>query len=665
MIGWFEWDEASQRLVVVIPPWDCVDAPAIEPSIVNRRTDAWSAKIKAMDLPRGLGALFGTAFTPAASWVPDDLLDHAADVLLTMHSPPEQGLKLAAKVRADIEGYFAELTQAGVNTKAAVDKLFSAAMLMSASTRPLYNVDLIARMREGFHDNAKTVEPHKTINAQLKQLQQIFFGAPAPKALALPQTETIEALMLSLIRRTVFSLSPVNRRMFVDSAEKVNQSGHAGFLRLLAMRLVSQPRGDIPLYAVCQPMSKVIKTIAEQGSSQPVPDANELANWILDMVDSLIQASVASTYRFTRTYLVTVQAQPWSAQLRRSRDILERHNKQGADERLALRSRWLAGKAADTAPSITLSANPSAASADTPAHTWPVDRLVRWINGPVTDKQMAGKLLKDTKQALVLDTELLAQDRNRAGIKAPKGRDSLQLTQPQVDAIIWTGIAQSAEYLRDDLNALLALVKTLTSGGGHPPAELNTPTQQATEALSSVTTTLTAINAPKRTISLSLAQVTLSAVNEKLEGLRTAIKPVQAAAERLSRFERCLSDLLLQEALTPGRKLGGVIACPMPMSQWAAVRDRFHQRYCTPVQALTINDRRTLLRSDQALALHVTGSSQSGYAFDVSVHLWQRRNDSRVDPFDQNNGEAFPAMTTPDWFDTLITCAVLHVPEKQ
>jgi hypothetical protein len=75
-----------------------------------------------------------------------------------------------------------------------------------------------------------------------------------------------------------------------------------------------------------------------------------------------------------------------------------------------------------------------------------------------------------------------------------------------------------------------------------------------------------------------------------------------------------------------------------------------------------MDGQRVLLRSDQALALHVTAGSQSGYAFDVSVHLWQRLDESKDDPFDTSSVEMFPPMNTQGWFDTFITCAVLHVP---
>jgi len=86
----------------------------------------------------------------------------------------------------------------------------------------------------------------------------------------------------------------------------------------------------------------------------------------------------------------------------------------------------------------------------------------------------------------------------------------------------------------------------------------------------------------------------------------------------------------------------------------------FHQRLLPRTRRIEIDGETVLLSPDQALALYVTGSSQSSYAFDVSVHLWQRRHGSTSGPGLAET--AWPPMNSPDWFDTYITCCVLHVP---
>ena len=76
-------------------------------------------------------------------------------------------------------------------------------------------------------------------------------------------------------------------------------------------------------------------------------------------------------------------------------------------------------------------------------------------------------------------------------------------------------------------------------------------------------------------------------------------------------------------------------------------------------RTLDINGHVVQLRPDQALALYVTGSSQSDFAFDVSVHLWQRRPGRKGLASSDVDGLH---MNTVDWYDTYIPCAVLHVP---
>jgi hypothetical protein len=74
----------------------------------------------------------------------------------------------------------------------------------------------------------------------------------------------------------------------------------------------------------------------------------------------------------------------------------------------------------------------------------------------------------------------------------------------------------------------------------------------------------------------------------------------------------------------------------------------------------TLQRRLEMLDEDQAAALYITGSSLSGYAFDVSVHIWQRYPGKTSLPSEKS--DAFPAMNTEDWFDSYVPCCVLHVP---
>ena len=52
----------------------------------------------------------------------------------------------------------------------------------------------------------------------------------------------------------------------------------------------------------------------------------------------------------------------------------------------------------------------------------------------------------------------------------------------------------------------------------------------------------------------------------------------------------------------------------------------------------------------------------------MTVHLWRRYQDKTTPPNVPTSpgmsikGDPFPLMNTDDWFDTYITCCVLHVP---
>jgi hypothetical protein len=59
--------------------------------------------------------------------------------------------------------------------------------------------------------------------------------------------------------------------------------------------------------------------------------------------------------------------------------------------------------------------------------------------------------------------------------------------------------------------------------------------------------------------------------------------------------------------------------------------------------------------------LHVTGGSHSGALFDISVHLWRRRPGATSAP--SAGTGPFPPMDERNWYDTYITCTVLHVME--
>lgn len=663
MLGWFEWDEKLQQLRVVIPSWDCVDAPRQSQDVVQQRVHSATTLIKSMPLKPGHGSIFGSYFESAATWVPDDMIDLATEVMLAMTGLEfEAAVAVRMKLEAMVDGPFTNLIEAGKPCDQERKNLTSAAILMSSTTRHVYLNDLISRAREKLHEDHGASEPHASINHLLTRLESaLLIAPPAEKvsgggALIPADADRLNTHIRRLLRRLVFSMDRTRYGALTSCVDMLVKTERQSIFHHLAKEMDQFPAA-VPLFAICEPLWTQMKRIEESPDRSAMPDSQTLAREVLDLAEAWITACAAMTYRFTRTYLIGLGDKlPTSPQLRRSHDLLTQHTRSAAQQRLRQRERWLSGPA-PMAGALTLTADPGAQATDDPVPDWKVERLVRWINGPVTDAT-AAKALSSPDQLVLRDNMLLANDRKRINPATPaqkqNQKDSLALTRAQVQEIVWQGLSQSAEYLRDELRDLGALADKLGLKGA--------VRNDATTALKSIEVALEAMSSFKKTTTIDKAQAQLSAANSCLETLRADIKPVQVAAEKLLRFGDCLVLLLRNETLVMGKRHGGVIVCPMSMDQWGAVRDRFHRRYCSPTQVLTMDNEHTLLRSDQVLALHVTAGSQSGYAFDVSVHLWQRLEASKEEPFDTTSTELFPPMNTKGWFDTLITCAVLHVP---
>ena len=87
-----------------------------------------------------------------------------------------------------------------------------------------------------------------------------------------------------------------------------------------------------------------------------------------------------------------------------------------------------------------------------------------------------------------------------------------------------------------------------------------------------------------------------------------------------------------------------VVACALPLSDWGWAVQQFHRRWLPRVKSIAVDGLPLPLDADQAVALYVTGSSLSGYAFDVSVHLWQRYRTSQSKPSTESG--PLPPMNT-------------------
>lgn len=305
--------------------------------------------------------------------------------------------------------------------------------------------------------------------------------------------------------------------------------------------------------------------------------------------------------------------------------------------------RRIQDKAATTTPAATHGATDM-----DPVHAWSVTRLVRWIEGPLAERSKKGRL--DRKAVVAQEKVLIEQemkDKKTAGLKP--GVMPTAITEDEVGQVMQEGLAATAGFFHDDIQDMALVAKALGTEAGVLDACLGLQTQ------------LKELCAAPASVDEEKARTLLQNAEACMVALRNSIKTAEASALLVKRLDTRLIAALNAESLVLGKRHGGVIACPLHAGDWPWVAQRYHRRWLPQVTHLVIDGEDMQLASDQAVGLYVTGSSQSNFAFDVSVHLWQRRAGGTSLP---GEGDAlYPAMNTTEWFDTYISCAVLHVPQ--
>ncbi len=276
-----------------------------------------------------------------------------------------------------------------------------------------------------------------------------------------------------------------------------------------------------------------------------------------------------------------------------------------------------------------------------PVHAWAVNRLLRWIEGPIVNPAPLRRV--DRARAVTAENQ-----RTRPAGAAAKGASPLPMTPRDVDTLVENGFAATADFFIADITDMVALATAL---GGD---------KALVQACDRLREPLAQLAAQPASIDELKAGPLLAQAESCITALRGNIKARQTQDQLQEKFAARLEAALACETMVLGRRQGGVIACPMQASDWPGVVMTFHHRLLSRARRIEIDGETVLLRPDQALALYVTGSSQSNHAFDVSVHLWQRRPEATAGP--GRTVTAWPAMNSPAWFDTYITCCVLHVP---
>ncbi len=281
-------------------------------------------------------------------------------------------------------------------------------------------------------------------------------------------------------------------------------------------------------------------------------------------------------------------------------------------------------------------------------HSWSVPKLLRWIEGPVTRPAQS-----PIDRAKILATENAAAGRQPP---APSAKGKTEPAPPaitpkeaDIDGTIQDALSATAAFFFGEIQDMLTLARKLGT---------DNPLTQACADLISPLDILA--NKPMGPEDELKARAVLTTAEKATTDLRHSLKTAQAALQVQRRFQVQLVAALMNEPLAWGKRHGGKIACAVHPTDWSYIVDNFHNRWLPQVKSVTIGKLNTPLDEDQAAALYITGSSLSGYAFDVSVHIWQRYPGKTSLPSEKS--DAFPAMNTEDWFDSYVPCCVLHVP---
>jgi len=278
-----------------------------------------------------------------------------------------------------------------------------------------------------------------------------------------------------------------------------------------------------------------------------------------------------------------------------------------------------------------------------PFLSWAVGRVACLIDGPVIEQGQKGSITKK-----IQDKEMEEKARQRAPNTQSKKPPSISVVDNA--RVIQDALSVTARLFLDEIRDMLPLIPALKAIGVMciPDCEWLMP------GLENLANPSGVFNEEAVCRELVNAEDAIQEQRKRLWswGTSTLVR---------NNFRGQLSMALNNEKMFRGKRNGGGrILCHAKFNDWSYVVNNFHNRWVPLVDG----DQTTQLDEDQAVALYVTGSSQSGHAFDVSVHLWRRRAGRTSAPNlpSDESSVLFPPMNEVDWYDTRIPYCVLHVP---
>lgn len=442
-----------------------------------------------------------------------------------------------------------------------------------------------------------------------------------------PQQETMANLLLARPSRQMAQIAQVLAPLPINTLRRYLDAMHATHQHPASIQL-----GDY-LQKVYLPdaWAEALKDTLQQGGGAfdeaLALHVSHAVNGLLSQIERLLRDTLDAVQNGTN------MGDRWNIPCRRALSAREEHGQRQAKAwTMALRQSVYSER-----PSSPTDGDTERREA---LQSWGIDQLVRWIDGPVTAPRTRAAVAKVGQQPKPAPRT----------VEDIGDTDDTQANASDMPQLLPMALSDCARFLLGEWQDLRTLAGHLNQQDAIDPwLAASAPGLQAIADAKS-----------DEDRDPEAEQALLTRVDEALTGLRARLTEVKSQAQLSTRFEAALARALKGEDLMLGKRLGGVIGCPLPAEQWAAVHERYHQRLLPMRNTLAMGDSNLALGSDQALALYVTGSSQSGYAFDISVHLWARRAGKTSPP--SLDHAPYPRMNTVNWFDTYQPCCVLHVP---
>lgn len=480
-----------------------------------------------------------------------------------------------------------------------------------------------------------------TTVGQRKLPTQPLLGVLVPLVRALPFPDSAaQARWLSTVVKVYRTRPPADRPAFMALLQRLIETGHVDWLVEVNDQMVQHMTtyavfGSDEADAVCRVLAAWL--------DEPSPDAQRE---VLNLeIQGLVNLETASAVQMAQDVLDAV-----IAGVDLGAAFVEKVQQYLAGQQALIDAAQAASGPIDTLQVArhalsNLAPAPDASADVDPVHAWSVGRLLRWIEGPLAGRAIDRGAIRQRRRE---ERRPAARAGSTTNAAARVAAASTAADDEETDRIIDAALQTTADFLWRDLDDLLNLAGELDL----PDPDLE-DARRSREAMQHLAQSVDGVDAARCGGELSRAE---SAIDQ----LRQRIRGAQADDRLRARFARALAEALGREPLVRGKRHGGVINFPLPRSAWAWVNGAFHAQWLFQYRELLVDGRQVPLAADEALALYVTGDSRSGYAFDISVHLWQRRAGHTGQACLDVAGQR--TMNRTDWFDTLIPCAVLHVP---